>query len=141
MSILTFFDLFRGPCMPFIDTEAAKHALIKGYDKHRPLNNLIVAFWCSQAVSMMARWFVRLPSRAKLLDTVSRGGFSVARQQSWQHIEVDCDHAYEDLLRIAPYGVARLATSMDLYQAMAVSSSSASADGTRSQAGCSALVS
>ena len=121
VTVFVFADLLHGPYTAFIDNEAAKHALIKGYGKDHALNSLIGTFWCTQTCLSADPWFVRVSSEANLSDAVSRGDFSQARELQWVHIELDYMPAYQVTLRIAQDEVyAHTQACSDLYQCLAV---------------------
>ena len=81
----------------FVDNEAAKFALLKGYGSDCAINNLLSLFWGFQASVQSSPWFERVSTKANLADAISRYDFTVAKQRGWLHITLDFDYTYHIL--------------------------------------------
>jgi hypothetical protein len=90
-----------GPYLSFVDNEASKLALLKGYGKGACINNLIGTFWLDRAEHSSFPWFERVSSKAKISDAVSRGDFKEAQEEGWLHLDIDYSKTYDILRRVA----------------------------------------
>ena len=60
----------------FIDNNAARDALIKGYTSETAAAELVGEFWLEEARNASLSWFCRVPSASNPSDGPSRGDFS-----------------------------------------------------------------
>ena len=60
-------------CLHYIDNEAARCCLIKGYSPGRDNAFLASLFWAKEAVPMCFSWFGWVPSPSNISDPPSRG--------------------------------------------------------------------
>ena len=98
---IVFNDWLDDAYIAFVDNDAAKHALIKGYGTDEQINCLLGMYWAFQAEHRKAQWLERVTSEANLSDEISRNDFSLHRARNWLHIDVDLTETYEILLRAA----------------------------------------
>ena len=63
----------------FIDNEAAKHAIIKGYCRERAMCNLLGCFWCLCGHTGLTPWMERVTSEANPSDEISRDVWDIQR--------------------------------------------------------------
>ena len=102
---LAFSDIFRignndhDRYLCFIDNEAAKHALIKGYGKDLAVNNLLAIYWAHHALLAFEPWLHRVTTQANIADEISRMDFSRAEREHWTFIPLDLQEAYVELQR------------------------------------------
>ena len=89
-----FGDVLRGKFACFIDNEAARFALTKGFSSDEVVNSLAGAFWAWAAKQGTYPWFERVSSAANAADALSRFDYSVAERLSWKHWEFDCAPIY-----------------------------------------------
>ena len=61
-------------CLHYIDNEAARCGLIRGYSPVRDNAFLNQLFWVEESKSMSFSWFDRVPSPSNIADPPSRGG-------------------------------------------------------------------
>ena len=59
--------------MVFLDNEAARHALVKGYSPLVRGAELVSEAWLAFAACSAAVWFARVPTRSNPADAPSRG--------------------------------------------------------------------
>ena len=85
----------------FIDNEAAKFAMIKGYGKQVRVNHLIATFWNFNAANMLSPWIERVASGANWADSVSRNDFSLAKSKGWIRLRPQLNHIWPIFQRIA----------------------------------------
>ena len=85
----------------FIDNEAAKYAILKGYGKRARINRLIGAFWTFHAKAKLSQWTERVSSKANWADSVSRGDWSLAKQKGWIRIHAQLQSVWPILKQIA----------------------------------------
>ena len=81
----------------FVDNEAAKHALLRGYGSDERINCLLGMYWAFQATQQKAPWLERVTSSANLSDAISRNDFSANQANGWLHIELDLTATYATL--------------------------------------------
>ena len=60
----------------FIDNNAARDALIKGYTRETAAAALVGEFWLEEAKNASLSWFCRVPSASNPSDGPSRGDFA-----------------------------------------------------------------
>jgi hypothetical protein len=94
-------DLVKGHYMSFVDNEAAKHALIKGYGKIDEINNLASAFWRHCADNRTNPWFERVSTKANISDAISRGDLCEGLARGWSVYSPDMSPIFEDIRLIA----------------------------------------
>ena len=85
----------------FIDNEAAKFALIKGYGKQVRVNQLIATFWNFISANQLSPWIERVSSGANWADSVSRNDFSLANAKGWIRLRPQLNHIWPILKQIA----------------------------------------
>ena len=75
----------------FVDNEAGRIALLKGFGRDPGVNALIATFWSLAAKQGWFPHFERVSSQANVSDPVSRANFSQATQEGWtrEHTNVD----------------------------------------------------
>ena len=86
----------------FVDNEAAKHALVRGYGSVTAVNQLIQTFWSECENRQLHPWFERVSSAANLADAVSRDDLTEGLRRGWKTIDPDMNEMYNMLRRI-PY--------------------------------------
>jgi hypothetical protein len=86
----------------FVDNEAAKHALVRGYGSVTAVNQLIQTFWSECENRQLHPWFERVSSAANLADAVSRDDLTEGLRRGWKTISPDMNEMYNMLRRI-PY--------------------------------------
>ncbi len=94
-------DLLGDRPIYFIDNEAAKYALIKGYGSDAAVNSLLTAFWLGQAQAGSDPWFERVSSKANISDEISRNDFTIANKHGWLHVHLDFEPIWPLVLRAA----------------------------------------
>ena len=87
--------------LAFVDNEASKHALTKGYGNEPAVDNLIGADWSMCASKRKSPWFERVSSKANISDEVSRGDFTRASRLGWQRVFPRLDAIEKILEKIA----------------------------------------
>ena len=85
----------------FVDNEAAKFALLKGYGKQKRVNQLIATFWNFNAANRLSPWIERVSSGANWADSVSRNDFSLSEQKGWIRMRPRLNYIWPILKRIA----------------------------------------
>ena len=100
LPLLMFPELLRGPFWAFVDNDAARHALAKGYSGNVAANALISTYWCAAAASGASPWFERVASKANLSDEVSRGEFAFARARGWRQVHFDLSATWHRLTEL-----------------------------------------
>ena len=98
--LLLLHPLLRGPFWAFIDNEAAKHALTKGYSGNAAANTLVSAYWVAAATTAAAPWMERVSSKANLSDQVSRGDFAQAVRLGWRRVRFDLERLWQELAHL-----------------------------------------
>ena len=71
-------DAFVQPgrrCLYFVDNDAARYGLIRGYSPAPASRALIEAFWIDAARAQVATWFARVPTKGNPADAPSRLAF------------------------------------------------------------------
>ena len=96
---LCFSHLLADRPLHFVDNEAAKFALIKGYGSDLSINSLLTLFWSHQSMNGSDPWFERVSSKANISDAVSRDDMSEATQAGWKHLNIKLDNCWPILLR------------------------------------------
>ena len=89
IAAIAFKNYLRTDYVAFIDNEAAKHALQKGYGKDECINNLLAAFWTYTTKHNIQPHFERVSSQANISDEISRGDLARAHREGWKRIEFD----------------------------------------------------
>ena len=85
----------------FVDNEAAKYALIKGYGKRARVNRAIGAFWTFHSKCKKSPWIERVSSSANWADSVSRNDWTLVKQRKWIRLHAKLNHVWPILQRIA----------------------------------------
>ncbi len=62
-------EWLSGPYLSFVDNEASKFALLKGYGKDTGINNMIGTFWLDKAEHNSFPWFERVSSQRRASPT------------------------------------------------------------------------
>jgi len=83
--------------LAFVDNEAAKHALLRGYGSDMHINCLLGMYWAFQAAEQKAPWLERVTSKANLSDAISRNDFSDNQANGWLHLQLDLTATYTTL--------------------------------------------
>ena len=104
LPLLMFPDVLRGPFWAFIDNDAARHALAKGYSGNVAANAFVSAYWCAAAAAGSAPWFERVASKANLSDAVSRGDFAQAQRLGWRQVHFDLTATWGHLAAMVESG-------------------------------------
>ena len=73
----------------FIDNEAAKHAIIKGYCRERAMCNLLGCFWCLCGHTGLTPWMERVTSEANPSDEISRDVWDMVFSEKWTVLKID----------------------------------------------------
>ena len=94
-------DLLTDEYLSFVDNEASKHALIKGYSGCTPVNNLIAATWRLCSCCNKEPWFDRVSSADNPSDAVSRFDFTESERNGHVRLSVDMSDFYEIILHLA----------------------------------------
>ena len=84
--------------LSFVDNEASKHALIKGFGGNGPVNNLVAACWHTAAILNKDPWFERVCSKGNPSDEISRFEFQAAIARGWIQLHWDFEPLYRELL-------------------------------------------
>ena len=84
-----FWPCLKGPYLSFIDNSSAQWALTKGYSNNEQANRLVTMFWCAVSERQGDPWFERVPTKANISDSVSRGDRKPAKTRGWIEVEVD----------------------------------------------------
>ena len=79
----------------FVDNEAGKFALNKGYGRDPAVNGLLAMYWCLAADFGWDPHFERVPSKANVSDAVSREDFSRAIAEGWTRLHTPARRIYE----------------------------------------------
>ena len=74
----------------FVDNQAGKSALQKGYGNDPPVNAIITAFWALVSKRGWLPVFKYVPSTLNISDPVSRHDTSMAEKAGWTEKKVDC---------------------------------------------------
>lgn len=98
---LAFGNLLGSQYAAFVDNEASKYALIKGFGRDEAINSLIGMYWCYHADSQKFPWLERVSSKANISDEISRDEFGIVDALGCQFVHLDYTQAYEILLRAA----------------------------------------
>ena len=98
--LLMLHPLLVGPFWAFIDNEAAKHALTKGYSGNAAANTFVSAYWVAAATTAAAPWLERVSSKANLSDQVSRGDFAQAERLRWRQVRFDLTRFWQELAHL-----------------------------------------
>ena len=85
----------------FIDNEAAKHAVIKGYCRERAMCNLLGSFWCLCAQNGINPWLERVTSDANPSDEISRDIWDLVMHEQWTVLKVDLSPVLPILNKVA----------------------------------------
>ncbi len=94
-------DMLGDRHFSFVDNEAAKYALVKGYGSDPSTNGMIAAFWGYTAAHHRDPWFERVSSKANISDSVSRGDLTEARKNEWAELHLDGTELWPILMRTA----------------------------------------
>ena len=89
MPYWVFWPCLKGPYLSFIDNSSAQWALTKGYSNNEQANRLVTLFWCAVSERQGDPWFERVPTKANISDSVSRGDRKPAKTRGWIEVEVD----------------------------------------------------
>ncbi len=90
-----------GTYMAFVDNEAAKRALIKGYGNDIRINAMLGMYWAFHADHQRSPWLERVSSAANLSDAISRDDFSLNLANGWLHLRLDLADTYAILIQAA----------------------------------------
>ena len=107
ITTITFQSMLRtqrhphGHYIAFIDNEAAKFALIKGYGRDPAINNMLGLFWAAHAEAGIDPWVERVSTKANPADAISRGDFSQATARSWRHLPINWDKTFHTFINCA----------------------------------------
>ena len=96
---LAFSHLLGDKPIQFVDNEAAKFALTKGYGADPNINSLLSLFWSHQASTGQDPWFERVSSAANISDSVSRDDMSEANAAGWLYIDLDLEYIWDIIIR------------------------------------------
>ena len=88
----------QGLYLSFVDNAAAQWALLKGYSINEEGNLLVTLVWAAVTSTGGAPWFERVPSKANVSDSVSRGNTEEARKRGWLEVEVDLTETWKLLI-------------------------------------------
>ena len=75
----------------YIDNQAGKYALVKGYGKCAAINTLITAFWTLVEVNRWCPHFSYVKSGLNISDPVSRADDSIARSFGWTRLHTNVE--------------------------------------------------
>ena len=98
---LAFEEWITPDYIAFVDNEAAKYALIKGYGRDSSINAIISIYWAQQADQGWRPWMNRVSSTDNISDGVSRNDFTLADVCRWHRVQVDTSDVYKIILRAA----------------------------------------
>ena len=84
-----YWSWLKGPYLSYIDNSSAQWALTKGYSNNEQANVLVTLFWSAVTERQGDPWFERVPTKANISDSVSRGDKGTAKQRGWAEVEVD----------------------------------------------------
>jgi hypothetical protein len=85
----------------FIDNEAGRFALAKGYGRDQSVNGVLAAYWALAARQGWDPHFERVTSKANVSDAVSREDFSRALAEGWTRLSSPASRVYELLAATA----------------------------------------
>jgi hypothetical protein len=85
----------------FIDNEAGRFALAKGYGRDMSVNGVLAAYWALAAMQGWDPHFERVTSKANVSDAVSREDFSRAVAEGWVRLPSPARLVYELLAKTA----------------------------------------
>jgi len=85
----------------FIDNEAAKCALIKGYGACTPVNHLVATFWNMMQLLQVDPWFARVDTHCNPADSVSRRDLSLVQSLHMSQVHTDFSAIEACIKRIA----------------------------------------
>jgi len=94
-------DLIQREYIAYIDNEAAKHALVKGYGSVKEVNNLVSAFWRFCEHRTLMPWFERVSTQANVSDAISRDDLSDGFSRGWTLFDVDLTELFDKIRKIA----------------------------------------
>jgi hypothetical protein len=91
----------RTPTRPscYIDNEAARHALLKGYGKDDHINGMTGMFWALMTEHNTDPWFQRVSTHSNPADAISREDFAYAQAKGWTRLHPQWQEIYEILIR------------------------------------------
>ena len=72
----------------FIDNQAGRAALMKGWGTDERVNLLLECFWKFAASRHWRPHFEWVPSHCNITDPISREDFTMARQKGWVHVPI-----------------------------------------------------
>jgi hypothetical protein len=82
----------------FVDNEAAKFALIKGYSSDEAINAVIAVYWGHLHQGHRDMWLERVTSGANPSDETSRDEWQLATALGWRHLHLDTTKTHMFLL-------------------------------------------
>ncbi len=94
-------DLISGRYLSFVDNEAAKHALVKGYRSVTSVNRIIIAFWLTCENRKLDPWFERVSTGANITDAVSRDDLGPGLERGWKLLSPDTATMFDTLRQTA----------------------------------------
>jgi len=97
-------SLLAGPYWAFVDNDAARHALAKGYSGNLAANTIVSAFWATAAAHASSPWFERVSSAANIADAISRGVFDDAARLGWRRLHLDLGATWQALANFIDSG-------------------------------------
>ena len=86
LAAVLFADFLPSHFIAFVDNEAGKFALRKGYGKDLAVNGILAAFWGSAAYCSRSPHFERMASKANISDEVSRGDLEASYSRGWRRV-------------------------------------------------------
>jgi hypothetical protein len=95
--VLVLQDKISRHYISFIDNEAAKHALVKGYGSVAATNKSISYFWGFCQEHRLHPWFERVTTQANIADAISRDDTSEGLRRGWVLLEPDLQGVYSKL--------------------------------------------
>ena len=101
VTFLGFDHMLGAEYLSFVDNEAAKHALIKGYGKDSAINSVIGIYWGAHADSQQTPWLERVTSKSNVSDEISRNVYDMANALQCTEIPLDLTEVYNIILQAA----------------------------------------
>ena len=98
LTSLAFGDRLDDHPLGFIDNEASKFALIKGYSSDDAINTVVSLFWTHLHLCHIGLWLERVSSAGNPSDEVSQNGWTLATELNWTHVHLDLTKCYTLLL-------------------------------------------
>ena len=98
LTTLAFARYLDDQPLGFIDNEASKYALLRGYSSDDHINVVVATFWGHLHNMCKDIWLERVSSKANPSDETSRDEWLLATAHRWHHVHLQLDHTHRLLL-------------------------------------------